>query len=70
MPLMHSPLAFYSGNDALILLGALRDFAVSRRIHTVYLVAIPLLVAAQVCAGEIFVHRATFWLRIAHSLLS
>src|SRR6266700_7027339 len=31
MPLMHSPLAFYSCIDALILLGALRDFAVNRR---------------------------------------
>jgi len=70
MPLMHSALAFYGGIDALILLGALRDFAVNRRIHAVYLVAIPLLVAAQICVGEIFVHREMFWLRIAQSLLS
>jgi hypothetical protein len=66
---MHSPLYFYGGVDGLILLGALRDLAVSRRIHTIYLIAIPLLVAEQTSAAQMFLHRASFWIRIAHGLL-
>ena len=69
IPVMHSPLVFYGGVDGLILLGVLRDFAVSRRIHSVYLIAIPLLVIWQTAATQIFVHRASFWIRIAHRLL-
>jgi hypothetical protein len=67
--IMHSPLSFYGGVDGLILLGALRDLAVSRRIHTVYLIAIPLLVAAQTAAAQVFLHRSAFWISIAHGLL-
>ena len=66
---MHAPVYFYSGIDGLILLGVLRDLAVSRRIHTVYLTAIPLLVAWQTAAAQIFLHRTSFWIRIAHRLL-
>jgi len=69
MPFLHAPLSFYGGGDGLILLGALRDLAVSRRIHTVYMIAIPLLVAGQTAAAQIFLHRAAFWIRIAHGLL-
>ena len=69
MPIMHSPLYFYGGVDGLILLGALRDLAVSRRIHTVYLIAIPLLVAGQMAVAQIFLHRSSLWIRIAHRLL-
>ena len=69
MPMMHAPLYFYSGIDGLILLGVLRDLAVSRCIHTVYLIAFPLLVVAQTAAAQIFLHRAGFWIRIAHGLL-
>lgn len=69
IPIMHTPIAFYSGIDGLILLGALRDLVVCRRIHTVYSIAIPLLVAGQVAVSEIFLHRAGFWIRIAHRLL-
>lgn len=69
MPLMHSALHFYGGIDGLILLGASRDLLVNRRIHTVYLIAIPLLVAAQTAAAQIFIHRAAFWIRISHALL-
>jgi len=70
IPMMHTALAFYGGIDGLILLGALRDLAVSRRIHPVYMVAIPLLVAGQTAVSEIFLHRTAFWIRIAHGLLS
>jgi hypothetical protein len=70
MPMMHTALAFYCGIDGLILLGALRDLVFSRRIHTVYLIAIPLLVAGQTVASQVFLHRASFWIRIAHGLLA
>lgn len=69
IPIMHAPLSFYGGIDGLILLGALRDLAISRRIHGVYIIAIPLLVAAQAAAAEIFMHRAAFWIRIADKLI-
>jgi hypothetical protein len=65
MPIMHAPLTFYGGIDVLILLGVFRDLAVSRRIHAVYAISIPLLVAGQVAASQIFLHRAAFWIRIA-----
>jgi hypothetical protein len=67
---MHTPLYFYGGIDGLILLGTLRDLVVSRRIYTVYLIALPVLVAVQVAVAEIFLHRAAFWTRIAHTILS
>ena len=69
IPIMHAPLSFYGGIDGLILLGPLRDLAVSRRIHAVYLIAIPLLVAGQTAVSESFLHRAAFWIRIANGLL-
>jgi hypothetical protein len=69
IPIMHAPLSFYGGVDGLILIGACRDLAVSRRIHTVYMIAIPLLVAGQAAVSQIFLHRAVFWIRIAHGLL-
>jgi len=69
MPLMHTPLYFYGGIDGLILLGALRDLAVSRRIHPVYLVAIPLLVAEQTAVAQVFLHRSALWIGISHRLL-
>jgi hypothetical protein len=67
--IMHSPLYFHGGIDGLILLGALRDLAISRRIHTVYLIAFPLLVATQTAAAHIFLHRSAFWISIAHRLI-
>ena len=66
---MHAPIFFYGGIDGLILLGVLRDFAVNRRIHAVYRIAIPVLVAGQVAVSEIFLHREGFWIRIARGLL-
>jgi hypothetical protein len=69
IPIMHAPLSFYGGVDGLILLGVFRDLAVNRRIHAVYTISIPLLVAGQAAASQIFLHRAAFWTRIAHGLL-
>ncbi len=69
MLMMHAPLSFYGGIDALILLGVLRDLAVSRRIHAVYLIVIPLLIAAQTGAAHVFLHKSPFWIRIADTLI-
>lgn len=69
MPIMHAPLYFYGGIDGLILLGVLRDLAVSRRIDTVYMIVIPLLIAGQTAAAQIFLHRSAFWISVSHRLL-
>jgi hypothetical protein len=63
------PLQFYGGIDGLVLLGVSRDLFVSRRVHTVYMIALPLLMTAQTIAAQIFLHRAAFWIRIARPLI-
>lgn len=63
-------LGFYYGVDALILLGALRDWVVQRRIHAVYLTALPVMVAAQATALQIYGHRPAFWMSFVHKLLA
>lgn len=63
------PLGFYFGVDALILLGAVRDLIVNRRIHRVYLAAIPLLMPAQAAAIYIAGHHSAFWLRLMNSMI-
>jgi len=69
MPLMHAPLQFYGGIDGLIVLGVSCDLLVSRRIHAVYLISLPLLITAQTIVAQIFLHRSPFWIRIAHALI-
>jgi hypothetical protein len=60
---------FYLGVDLLILLGVARDLIVDRRIHRVYVFALPLFVLGQTIVTYIAYHNMPFWLRIAHSLL-
>lgn len=69
MHFLHGAFSFYAGLDGLIVLGVLRDLAVSRRIHAVYMIALPLLVGAQAAVVQIFLHKASFWMRIAHGLI-
>lgn len=64
------PLGFYFGVDALILLGAVRDLIVNRRIHAIYLTALPLLVPAQAAAVYIAGHQSAFWLRVMDRIIS
>lgn len=64
------PLGFYFGVDALILLGAVRDLIVNRRIHAIYLTAIPLLVPAQAAAVYVAGHHSAFWLRVMDRIIS
>jgi hypothetical protein len=50
---------YYVGVDALVFLGVLRDLFVNRRIHAVYLCALPTLVLAQLIVMDTILH---FWL--------
>ena len=65
LPLVFSP----AGVDALICLGVIRDLIVDRRVHKVYLYALPMLIVWQIVAVETFVHASPWWTNIAHSIL-
>ena len=65
-----SPNFFYAGVDLLILFGMVRDWIVSRKIHLVYLYALPLLIAGQTIVMYTITHDLAYWFRIARALLS
>jgi hypothetical protein len=58
-----------AGVDALILLGLVRDIVVERRIHKVYLYALPIMIFLQIIAEYTFAHQSSWWLGIGNSLL-
>ena len=58
---------FYVGVDALILLGVARDLIVTRSVHRVYLVALPLFMAGQTFVALSF--TTSWWYRIAKWIL-
>jgi hypothetical protein len=60
---------FYIGVDLLVFLGLLRDLIVTRRVHPVYLYALPLLIVGQTFAMRTFLTGASWWLRIADVIL-
>jgi hypothetical protein len=60
---------FYSGVDALILLGVLRDLFVMKRVNRVYWYALPILVVAQVFVMRTLLSLAPWWVRIANAIL-
>jgi hypothetical protein len=64
------PPFFYAGVDILILFGVVRDLVINRRIHPVYLYALPAFIAAQTFVTYTMVHNSPWWLKIAHSILS
>lgn len=58
---------FDAGVDLLILMGAARDLVVSRKIHPVYRIALPLFVAGQIALSQI---TYTAWrMRFAREML-
>lgn len=57
------------GVDLLILLGVVRDVIVDRRIHKVYLYALPAMILLQVIAEYTFVHQSPWWTGIGNYLL-
>ena len=59
--------SFYLGVDLLILLGVARDLIVTRSVHRVYLVALPLFMAGQTFVALTF--TTGWWYRIAKWIL-
>jgi len=60
---------FYAGVDVLILFGVVRDLIVDRRIHRVYLFALPLFIAGQTVVTYTYFHHFSYWQKVAHSIL-
>jgi hypothetical protein len=65
LPLVFSP----SGVDALICLGVIRDLIVERRVHKVYLYALPTIIVCQIAAMETFIHASPWWVHVANGIL-
>jgi len=61
---------FYVGVDLLVLLAIGRDLLTMRRVHVVFLIALPTLVAVHLTAIYSFVTAAPWWMGIAHKLLA
>jgi hypothetical protein len=58
----------YVAEDALIFLGVLRDLVVNRRVHSVYLIALPILIVCQKFVDHI-ASTDPSWLRIVHRII-
>jgi hypothetical protein len=55
--------------DSMMLLGVARDLLVDRRIHKVYLYALPCIFIAQILTIYTWRSAAPWWMAIAHSIL-
>jgi hypothetical protein len=60
---------FYSCVDGMIALGAIRDLLVNRRIHKVYLVALPSIMVAQSLVVYIWHTGPQWWVSFAHAVV-
>ena len=60
---------FYAGVDAVILLGVVRDLLVNRRVHRIYLIALPALMVCQAIVVYTFTSGSAWWSRIADRVL-
>ena len=60
---------FYAAADGLMLFGVLRDLVVDRRIHKVYLYAVPILAACQFFVMYTNLHASPWWVGIAHRII-
>jgi hypothetical protein len=56
--------------DLVIGLGVVRDLLVTRRIHRVYLIALPVLIVLQGLVIFTWRGEASWWVRIAHTILA
>lgn len=63
------PAYFYSGVDILILLGVVRDAIVDRRVHKVYLYALPIVFVCQSAVMYVGIHNWAPWIRISRAIL-
>jgi len=55
--------------DLVIVLGVARDLLVDRRVHKVYLYALPLLIVGQSLALYIWRHNPSWWQGMTHAIL-
>jgi hypothetical protein len=62
-------ISFYCGVDALILMGAFRDWIVNRKVHAVYLWSVPPLVLLQLVAVAIYSQKPAWWLPIGNAFI-
>ena len=60
---------FFVCVDLLILLGAARDLLVNRRVHKVYLVALPIMIVLQAFIIYLWRGAPAWWLHIGESIL-
>jgi hypothetical protein len=60
---------FYTCVDFLILLSVARDLIVERRVHRVYLGALPAFIVCQAVVVYTVSNNSPYWLDIAHAIL-
>jgi len=60
---------FYPCLDGLIVLGMVRDLLVDRRVHKVYLDALPILIVGQSLAVYMWRHNPSWWQAITHAIM-
>jgi hypothetical protein len=68
-PQVLPPVVFYAGVDLLILLGALRDLIVNKRIHRVYAIGFPAVLVAQIVVMYAVVSGFPPWVKVARMIL-
>src|SRR5262249_21527126 len=68
-PSVLNPNFFYAGVDLLIILGVLRDWIVAKKIHPVYLYALPTLLIGQTVVIYPCSQELSYWFRVAHAIL-
>ena len=60
---------FFPCLDGVILLGVLRDLYVNRRVHKVYLTALPVLIVVQAFVTYTWMSSSAWWVGIGHAIL-
>ena len=70
LPYLDNSSFFYAGVDAVILLGVVRDLLVNRRVHTIYRIALPVLIVLQTCACYLAFASPAWWVRLSHTIAS
>lgn len=60
---------FYAGVDLLLLLAVARDLVVDRRVHPVYIYALPASIICQIAVEYTFLTNPPFWQKFTHAIL-
>ena len=59
---------FYAGVDLLVIIGMARDLVVMRRVHPVYLYALPAMIAGQIAAVTIMTTQPAWWMAVVKAI--